>query len=181
VFAHTLRIQRPDATKESAGIPHRGHFRYSFSARDEKDAAMPANTTAPTDVDPMAFLQAVEPPRRREDGLALDRMFREVTGFQPVMWGPSIVGYGRYDYTYKSGHGGRFLATGFSPRKANLVLYILPGYADYQDMLRRLGKHKLGKSCLYLNRLADVDMEVLAGVVRAGLKDLNAIWPVQPH
>ena len=141
---------------------------------------MAANATAPTDFDPQDFLQSVEPARRREDGFRLDRLFRDVTGFVPVMWGSSIVGYGRYAYTYKSGRTGEFLATGFSPRKANLVLYIMPGYADYGDLLKDLGKHKLGKSCLYINKLADVELEVLARLVRAGLDDLNAIWPVHP-
>ncbi|PRY21768.1 uncharacterized protein DUF1801 [Aliiruegeria haliotis] len=142
---------------------------------------MPQNKTQPTDVDPLAFLASVEPARRREDGLALDAMFRKVTGFEPVMWGESIIGYGRYAYKYSSGHSGQFLATGFSPRKANLVLYIMPGYAEFEPILRDLGKHRLGKSCLYINKLADVDMVVLARLVSAGLEGLNAIWPVRPE
>ena len=96
------------------------------------------------------------------------------------MWGPSIIGYGRYHYRYKSGREGDFLATGFSPRKANLSIYIMPGYQDYSEILNRLGKHKLGKSCLYVNKLADIDLEVLAELIRAGLQDLDRVWPVQP-
>lgn len=140
---------------------------------------MAENKTAPTDIDPLDFLGSVQPERRREDGLALDRLFRRATGFDPVMWGDSIVGYGRYAYTYKSGRTGAFLATGFSPRKANLVLYIMPGYADYADILGDLGKHRLGRSCLYINKLSDVDSDVLERLIVTGLKDLNAIWPVQ--
>lgn len=126
------------------------------------------------------FLHQVDPDRRRADAIALDRIFREVTCFAPRMWGPSIVGYGAYHYKYDSGREGDFLATGFSPRKANLTVYIMPGYADFSEILARLGKHKLGKSCLYINKLADVDEEVLKELIRAGLKDLDAKWPVQP-
>lgn len=112
--------------------------------------------------------------------MALDGLFREVTGWSPQMWGPSIIGYGVYHYTYYSGRAGDFLATGFSPRKANLSIYIMPGYADFGDLLSHLGKHKLGKSCLYINRLADVDAAVLKELIAAGLRDLAAKWPVQP-
>ncbi len=136
--------------------------------------------TQPTEVDVADFLAQVEPKQRRIDGQRLDALFREVTGFEPRMWGPTIVGYGRYHYVYDSGREGDYLATGFSPRKANLVLYIMPGYADFGGILDRLGKHKLGKSCLYINKLADVDETVLAELIRAGLKDLDSRWKVQP-
>lgn len=139
-----------------------------------------ANKTQPHDLNPRAFLATVEPVRRREDGLVLLDLFQQVTGFQPTMWGPSIVGYGRYHYRYQTGREGDFLATGFSPRKANLSIYIMPGYQDYSEILGRLGKHKLGKSCLYVNKLADIDLEVLAELIRSGLQDLDRIWPVQP-
>ncbi|QXT40552.1 DUF1801 domain-containing protein [Gymnodinialimonas ceratoperidinii] len=142
---------------------------------------MTENKTQPTDADVMAFLDAVEHPTRRADGLTLDALFRQVTGFEPQMWGPSIVGYGRYDYTYKTGRSGSSLATGFSPRKANLSIYIMPGYADFGEMLDRLGKHKKGAACLYINKLADVDLGVLEEIIAAGLRDLDAIWPVKPR
>ncbi len=96
------------------------------------------------------------------------------------MWGASMIGYGRYHYRYKSGREGDFLATGFSPRKSALSIFIMPGYADFGDILTRLGKHKLGKSCLYVNKLADIDLDVLSELIRAGLKDLDQHWPVQP-
>jgi hypothetical protein len=118
--------------------------------------------------------------RRRQDGLALDALFRRVTGWTPRMWGPSMVGYGQYHYRYASGREGDFLATGFSPRKANLSIYIMPGYRDYGAILKRLGKHKTGKSCLYINKLADVDADVLEELIRAGLKDLGAKYDVTP-
>ena len=141
---------------------------------------MAENKTQPTAADVTAFLETVEHPTRRADGLALDALFQAVTGWRPRMWGPSIVGYGLYHYRYPTGREGDFLATGFSPRKANLSIYVMPGYQDYGAILDRLGKHKLGKSCLYITKLADVDMDVLAELIRTGLKDLNAIYPVEP-
>ena len=141
---------------------------------------MAQNKTQPTDTTPAAFIAAVEPASKRDDARVLDQLFREVTGFQPVMWGPSIIGYGRYHYRYDSGREGEFLATGFSPRKARHSIYIMPGYADFGPILDRLGKHKMGKSCLYVNKLADIDLDVLADLIRAGLADLAKSWPVQP-
>lgn len=141
---------------------------------------MAENKTKPTDESVADFLAAVEPERRRMDALALDALFRRVTGWRPRMWGPTIIGYGSYRYVYDSGRKGEFLATGFSPRKANLVVYIMPGYADFGDRLARLGKHKLGKSCLYINKLADIDESVLEDLIRAGLDDLGTRWPVEP-
>ena len=139
---------------------------------------MAENKTKPTAESVADFIATVDHPVRRADAEPLDAMFRRVTGWAPKMWGPSLIGYGKYDYTYDSGRTGEMLATGFSPRKANLVLYIMPGYAEYAPMLDRLGKHKLGKSCLYINKLADVDMDVVEEIVRAGLDDLAKRWPV---
>jgi hypothetical protein len=142
---------------------------------------MAENKTKATQVSVAEFIDAVPHDVRRADAKILDEMFRRITGWAPQMWGPSIIGYGRYDYTYDSGRSGRFLATGFSPRKANLVLYIMPGYMEMSDMLERLGKHKIGKSCLYINKLADVELPVLEEIVRAGLDDLATRWPVTAH
>lgn len=139
---------------------------------------MSPNKTQPTGADVATFLDAVEPPARAADARRLDQLFRAVTGFSPVMWGPSIIGYGRYHYVYASGREGDFLATGFAPRKAAHSIYIMPGYADFGGILGRLGKHRMGKSCLYVTRLADIDLGVLAELIRAGLEDLNRKWPV---
>ncbi len=136
------------------------------------------NKTQATEADVKAFLDSVEHPTRRADALKLDALFRDITGFLPRMWGPSIIGYGRYHYVYDSGREGEFLATGFSPRKANLSIYVMPGYEDYSEILARLGKHKMGKSCLYINKLNDIDTGVLEELVRAGLRDLDAKWSV---
>lgn len=141
---------------------------------------MASNKTHVTEVSPADFIASVEHPVRRADAQALDVLFREVTGFQPKMWGPTIVGYGTYHYRYESGREGDTLATGFSPRKSSLSIYIMPGYADFGDILDRLGKHKIGKACLYVNKLADIDTAVLRELIRAGLDDLDARWPVQP-
>ena len=141
---------------------------------------MASNKTQPNRQSPADFIAGVELERRRADSEVLLGFFHDVTGFDPVMWGPSIIGYGRYHYVYKSGREGDFLATGFSPRKASLSIYVMPGYQDYGAILDRLGKHKLSKSCLYINKLDDVDMDVLAELIRTGLQDLNKIWPVQP-
>ena len=121
--------------------------------------------TGPTDPGPdemavLDYVAAVEHPTRKADGETLDALYRTVTGWSPRMWGPTIIGYGSYDYVYDSGRSGTSLAAGFSPRKSNLSIYIMPGYADFGDILGRLGKHKMGKACLYINKLADVDVDI---------------------
>lgn len=141
---------------------------------------MAENKTQATDVDPLAFIEAVEHPTRRADALALHEMFTRLTGWKARMWGPSIIGYGEYHYVYDSGREGDFLATGFSPRKANQSIYVMPGYQDYDSLLDRLGKHKKGAACLYINKLADVDLAVLEELIATGLKDLAKIYPVKP-
>lgn len=130
-------------------------------------------------LDREVWLAGVED-KRREEAARLLAIFGEVTGWEPRLWGPSMVGFGRYEYRYASGHSGESLATGFSPRKAELSIYILPGYADYGEILARLGPHKLGKACLYIKRLDAVDEGVLRELIRAGLADLGRLWPVHP-
>ncbi len=125
------------------------------------------------------FLEGVDD-RRRDDAQRLDALFREGTGYAPRMWGATIVGYGQYHYRYESGREGVSLATGFAVRKADLVLYIMPGYAELGDMLDRLGKHRKGKACLYLKRLSDIDEAVLREIIVAGLADLATNWTVSP-
>lgn len=122
--------------------------------------------TRPTDDSVEAFLNSVEDDQKREDAFALLRLMREATGEEAVMWGDSIVGFGSYHYRYASGREGDWFLAGFSPRKRNLTLYIMAGFDEYDDLLERLGKFKTGKSCLYLNRLSDVDDQVLRELVR---------------
>ena len=121
--------------------------------------------TRPTAVSVDAFLDGVGHPGRRADGKAVRAMMERVTGQPAVMWGPSIVGFGTYHYRYASGHEGDMCRVGFSPRSANLVLYT-GGFPDYEALLAKLGKHKRSKACLYLTKLADVDMDVLEEIVR---------------
>lgn len=121
--------------------------------------------TKPTSVNVDAFIAAVEKPVRREDATAVCEMMARVTGEPATMWGPSIIGFGSYHYKYASGHEGDTCRVGFSPRAANLVFYI-GDFPEYEALLGRLGKHKRGKGCLYINQLADVELTVLAEIVR---------------
>ena len=139
------------------------------------------NKTQPTDVSPADFIASVEHDRRREDAEVLLKWFEDVTGYAPKMWGSSLIGYGRYHYKYDSGREGDMLVTGFSPRKANLVMYIMPGYRDMGEKLARLGKHKLGKSCLYINKLADIDMDVLREIVEDGVAYMTEHYETWPE
>lgn len=138
---------------------------------------MAENKTQITDVDPRAFVASVEHPTRRADAEVLLDMMIRVTGCEPKMWGPSIIGFGQYHYTYESGREGDFILTGFSPRKANLVIYVLPGYDDMTAQLAELGKHRRGKSCLYINKLADVNLEVLEAIVTDGVARMRRNYP----
>ena len=128
-----------------------------------------SNKTQPTKQTPASFIQSVEHPVRQADGRFLLDWFAKVTDMPAVMWGGSIVGYGRYHYDYDSGRSGDSMITGFSPRKSALSIYIMPGYQDLSDYLDQLGKHKIGKSCLYVNKLSDIDLDVLESIVRHGV------------
>ncbi len=141
---------------------------------------MSENKTAPTDQRPEDFIAAVDHPKKREEALQILDLFKDVTGWKPVMWGPSIIGFGRYHYVYDSGREGDMCATGFSPRKANHSFYIMPGYKERQRLLDRLGKHKTGAACLYVNKLADIDLDVLRELIVDGLNDLKSKYPVYP-
>lgn len=129
--------------------------------------------TTENDNDVREFIEAVEHPRRRADALVLLDLFGEVTGEAAKMWGPSIVGFGKYHYVYESGREGDWMLTGFSPRKQNLSLYIMPGFSEYEDLLGRLGKHRTGRSCLYVNTLDDVDMDVLRELISASVSEMR--------
>ncbi|MCB0998079.1 MAG: DUF1801 domain-containing protein [Acidimicrobiales bacterium] len=134
---------------------------------------MSENVTRPTTVDPLRYVADIEHDGRRADAETMLELMGRVTGWAPRMWGPSIIGYGRYRYRLASGKESESLATGFSPRAANLVVYIVPGYDDLDLELARLGKHRIGKSCLYVKRLADIDLDVLETIVRRGLDSLR--------
>lgn len=123
------------------------------------------------------FLATIENPVRRADALALLAMMQRVTGCAPRMWGPSIIGFDSYDYTYESGHSGRSMIVGFSPRKANLTLYIMPGFSGFEALTTKLGKFRTGKSCLYISKLADVDLGVLEEMLRTAVQVMRKRYP----
>ena len=137
---------------------------------------MVENKTKPTKASVAAFLNSVAHDKRREDGKKMLAMMRRITGWKPRMWGPTLVGFGHYHYKYASGHEGDYFITGFSPRKAALTVYIMPGFSRYKDLMGKLGKYKTGKSCLYINKLEDVDLKVLEKLIRASIKDMHKIY-----
>lgn len=138
---------------------------------------MAENKTKATEVSVDAFIDAVENDTRREDARVLKALLERKTGEPAKMWGPSIIGFGSYHYEYESGREGDMCRIGFSPRKAELVAYFLSGYDEEGDLLARLGKHRIGKSCLYIKKLADVDMGVLEEMVDRSLAYMDAKYP----
>ena len=137
---------------------------------------MSGNKTAPNDADPRAFIASVEDEQKRQDCEALLEIMTEITGQEPKMWGDSIVGFGSYHYVYASGRGGDWLLTGFAPRKRDLTLYIMSGLDHHDEQLEQLGKHKIGKSCLYVKRLSDIDLDVLRELIRRSVSMLKRRW-----
>lgn len=137
--------------------------------------------TKATEVSVAAFLAAVPDERRREEAAVVDALHRRVTGCAPRMWGPSIIGYGSYHYTYDSGREGTMCRAGFSPRKAAMTLYLMGPYCDRpaeaDALFARLGKHTTGKSCLYIKQLADVDLGVLERLVALSWEVMGAKYP----
>ena len=119
------------------------------------------------------FIKSIKDEGLRKDSQTLLKLFKKVTGKQPKMWGSSIIGFGTYIYHRSNGDEGEFMATGFSPRKSGPTLYIMPGYSDYGDLMKKLGPHKLGKSCLYLKNLEGIDLKVIEKLIKLGLKDLK--------
>ena len=128
--------------------------------------------TKPTKASVSSFLNKVADKSRREDCLKVLEIMKDVTGEEPEMWGESIVGFGRYRYEYESGTKGEWMITGFSPRKGDLTLYLMSGFEAVPDLMARLGKHKTGKSCLYLKKLEDVDLKVLRKIVEKSVKGM---------
>jgi hypothetical protein len=122
--------------------------------------------TQPNEKDVIEYLNSIKNEKKRQDSLAIMALMQRVTGEKPVMWGDSIIGFGSYHYKYASGREGDWFLTGFAPRKQNLTLYIMSGFELYDELLGKLGKYKTGKSCLYINKLEDVDQDVLLELVK---------------
>ena len=132
--------------------------------------------TRPTRRSVARYVEQLEHPRRRTDAEALLKLFAEVTGEKPVLWGDSIVGYGCYHYKYASGREGDWPVTGFSPRKQHLAIYVMPGFSKYGKLLEKLGKHKHSVSCLYINKLEDIQLSVLKQLLRRSVSDMRRMY-----
>lgn len=129
--------------------------------------------TKPNDASVEKFLNAISDAKTRQDCFKILEMMKQITKAAPKMWGPSIVGFGSYHYKYESGREGDWFLTGFSPRKQNLTLYIMAGFSQYDDLLQKLGKHKTGKSCLYIKRLDDIHLPTLKKLIQQSVKHLS--------
>ena len=121
------------------------------------------------------FLNQVPDESRRADSFQIAKIMEEITGDKPKMWGPSIVGFGKYHYKYKSGQEGDWPIAAFSPRKQDLTVYIMPGFENYPDLMKQLGKHRTGKSCLYIKRLSDIHVPTLKKLIRESIKQMRKI------
>ncbi len=120
-----------------------------------------------------SFLNAIDDKTKRADCKAIAKMMRDATGKRAKMWGKTIVGYDTYDYVYASGRSGTFMITGFSPRAQNISVYIMPGFGKFDALMKKLGKYKTGKSCLYIRKLDDVDQKVLSRLIKESVKEMR--------
>lgn len=139
---------------------------------------MTENKTKPGTMPVDTFLNGIDHVGRHADAIELLALMEKATGLTAEIWGDSMVGFGRYDYTYDSGHSGTWFRVGFAPRKADMVVYIMPGFAPFQHHLEKLGNHKHSKSCLYLGRLKNIDLVVLSALITDSLKLMNERYPV---
>ncbi|MFQ5606811.1 MAG: DUF1801 domain-containing protein [Candidatus Zixiibacteriota bacterium] len=137
---------------------------------------MSENKTKKNNLSVKAFLDTVADKERRQDCETVLKLMKELTGERPKMWGTSMVGFGEYHYKYDSGREGDFFKTGFSPRKPNLTLYIMPGFEKYPELMDKLGKYKTGKSCLYINRLDDIHLPTLKKLVRLSYSHMTKMY-----
>lgn len=136
--------------------------------------------TKETDHSVVEFIEQVDSPKKREDAYRLLEIFEETSGYSAKMWGPSIIGFGSYHYRYASGHEGDAPFVGFSPRKAKIILYFAPGDDQREELLTNFGKHTAGKGCVYINKVADIEVEVLKQLIRESIAFLKKTYPDQP-
>ena len=133
--------------------------------------------TKPSKANVEKFLNSIKDEKKKADSFKILELMEKVTKDEPVMWGPSIVGFGKYHYKYESGREGDWFLTGFSPRKQNLTLYIMSGFKKYGELMKKLGKYKTGSSCLYINKLEDIDSKVLKSLISESVKYMkNKKW-----
>lgn len=137
---------------------------------------MTENKTKPTGTDVDAFIETVDHPTRKADAIRLKELMTRISGEEAVLWGDSLIGFGTYHYKYESGREGDFFLTGFSPRKTSLSLYIHGVFPERDEILSRLGKHKTGRACVYVNKLADVDLDVLEELISTSLVHMRATY-----
>ncbi|CDN43363.1 Uncharacterized protein BN871_CV_00250 [Paenibacillus sp. P22] len=142
-----------------------------------RDSLMPEPKTKETDDSVLEFIENVDSVKKREDAFKLLQLFAETTGYPPKMWGPSIIGFGSYHYKYKSGHEGDAPLVGFSPRKAKISLYFATGDTERKAMLKDFGKYTAGKACVYINKVEDIDTDVLRALIARSVAFLKETYP----
>ncbi|PID16912.1 hypothetical protein CSV63_03200 [Sporosarcina sp. P34] len=135
--------------------------------------------TKETDRSVMEFIEEIGQPKKREDAFKLVDIFTETTGYPAKMWGPSIIGFGKYHYSYSSGHEGDAPIVGFSPRKAKISLYVTLGSEQREKLLKDFGKYTTGKSCIYINKVADIEIEILKKLLKQSISYIHEIYPNQ--
>jgi hypothetical protein len=133
--------------------------------------------TKETDNSVIEFIENVDNPKKREDAYKLIDIFTETTGYEAKLWGPSIIGFGSYHYKYESGHEGDAPLVGFSPRKAKISLYFAPGETRREELLKNFGKHTTGKGCVYINKVADIEVAVLKELITESVEFLQKTYP----
>jgi hypothetical protein len=151
-----------------------GTIRKDADTKSERTLEMTELKTKPNPASVTDFLNQITDEQKRQDSFTILEIMKTASGSEPKMWGDSIVGFGSYHYRYASGREGDWFLTGFSPRKQNLTLYIMPGFDDYEALLSNLGKHKTGKSCLYINKLEDVDRLILKELIVKSVQKMKA-------
>lgn len=134
--------------------------------------------TKKNDINPMEFLSSVENKKRKQDGMKLLEIMKEITKETPIMWGPSIIGFGVMEYENSTGKH-EWMLTGFSPRKQYLTVYIMNGFKKYDELLSKLGKHKIGKSCLYINKLEDINIDILKDLIHESINYIKSKKPIE--
>lgn len=139
------------------------------------------NKTNPTDLPVETFLQSIANPERQIDARTLCQVYTDITDHKPTMWGPSIIGFDAYHYTYPSGREGDMAAAGFSPRAANMTIYLVDGVSRYTDQLQQLGPHTTGKACLYIKRLSDIDLIVLKEIITSSYQYVTVDKTTMPR
>jgi len=138
---------------------------------------MAKNKTTETQNSVIDFINTVEDLTKRNDSFELVKLMQEQTGFEPKMWGPGIIGFGSYHYKYASGHEGDAPLVGFSPRKDAISLYLYSSFESKEELLSKFGKHKAGKGCIYIKKIADIDVEILKKMISYSVENLNKLYP----